>query len=265
MLAAEAQVPGAELAPLRREVLARPVPRHIAIVMDGNGRWAECRGLPRVAGHRAGSESVRSVAREARRIGVRALTLYAFSAQNWERPPDEVSSLMDLLREFLLSERAELLDNQIRLRAVGQVERLPPHVSEPLAELIEATAAQGEMVLTLALSYGSREELAQAARMLADEAAQGRRSPATIDEQALHEKLWTRELPDLDLLIRTGGERRLSNFLLWQAAYAELAFVDIAWPDFREVDLLEAVLDFQKRERRFGRTSAQLSTGAGSW
>jgi undecaprenyl diphosphate synthase len=262
---AEARGSEADLASLRREVLERPVPRHIAIVMDGNGRWAEGRGLPRVAGHRAGSESVRSVTREARRIGVRALTLYAFSAQNWERPPEEVSALMDLLREFLLSERAELLDNQIRLCAVGQVEKLPPRVAEPLAELVDATSGQREMVLTLALSYGSREELAQAARLLASEAAHGQRAPEAIDEQALHEKLWTRELPDLDLLLRTGGERRLSNFLLWQAAYAELAFVDIPWPDFREVDLLEAVVDFQKRERRFGRISAQLSRGAGSW
>jgi undecaprenyl diphosphate synthase len=262
---AEARRPEAELARLRREALERPVPRHIAIVMDGNGRWAEGRGLPRVAGHRAGSESVRSVAREARRIGVRALTLYAFSAQNWERPPEEVSALMDLLREFLLSERAELIDNQIRLCAVGQVEKLPPHVADPLAELIEATRSQSEMVLTLALSYGSREELAQAARALAAEVAEGRRAPEAIDEPALHGKLWTRDLPDLDLLLRTGGERRLSNFLLWQAAYAELAFVDVAWPDFREVDLLQAVVDFQKRERRFGRTSAQLSSEAGSW
>jgi undecaprenyl diphosphate synthase len=176
-----------------------------------------------------------------------------------------VSALMDLLREFLLSERAELIDNQIRLSAVGQVEKLPTHVAGPLAELIAATRSQSEMVLTLALSYGSREELAQAARVLAAEVAERSRAPETIDEAALHEKLWTRELPDLDLLLRTGGERRLSNFLLWQAAYAELAFVDVAWPDFREADLLQAVVDFQKRERRFGRTSAQLAGGAGSW
>jgi undecaprenyl diphosphate synthase len=250
--------PTAEIANLRREVLAHPVPAHVAIVMDGNGRWAEARGLSRIAGHREGSESVRSVTREARRIGVRALTLYAFSAQNWGRPPEEVTALMDLLREYLLSERNELLDNQIRLNAAGELWRLPSHVTEPLDELRQITRGQKQMVLTLALSYGSREELARAAQELAREAKEGKIDPADIDTAALDARLWTHELPDPDLLLRTGGERRLSNFLLWQGAYAELMFTDTPWPEFREAELLAAVLDFQRRERRFGLTSAQL-------
>ncbi len=247
-----------ETASLRREVLAQPVPAHIAIVMDGNGRWAEARGLPRIAGHREGSESVRSVTREARRIGVRALTLYAFSAQNWGRPPEEVTALMDLLREYLLSERNELLDNQIRLDAAGELWRLPSHVTEPLDELRQITKGQKQMVLTLALSYGSREELARAAQDLAREVSAGSLDAASIDPEAIERRLWTHGLPDPDLLLRTGGERRLSNFLLWQGAYAELMFTDTPWPEFRENDLLAAVLDYQQRERRFGLTSAQL-------
>jgi undecaprenyl diphosphate synthase len=252
-----------ETAILRREVLAQPVPAHIAIVMDGNGRWAEARGLPRIAGHREGSESVRSVTREARRIGVRALTLYAFSAQNWGRPPEEVTALMDLLREYLLSERNELLDNQIRLDAAGELWRLPSHVIEPLEELRQITRGQKQMVLTLALSYGSREELARAAQELAREVASGKLDAASIDTAALERRLWTHGLPEPDLLLRTGGERRLSNFLLWQCAYAELMFSDTPWPECREDDLLAAVLDYQQRERRFGLTSAQLRRGGG--
>jgi undecaprenyl diphosphate synthase len=249
---------------LRAEAKAAPVPAHVAIVMDGNGRWAEALGLDRIQGHREGSESVRAVTREARRLGVRFLTLYAFSAQNWQRPPEEVEALMDLLREYLLKERAELVDNQVRLSAIGELEKLPPHVTEPLAELRAATAAKAaerpnEMVLTLALSYGSREEIVAAVRSLAAEAAAGRLAPAAIDEAALGRRLWTADLPDPDLLIRTGGERRLSNYLLWQAAYAELCFVETPWPEFRELALLSAVREFQRRERRFGLTSAQVA------
>jgi undecaprenyl diphosphate synthase len=255
--------PTAEIAALRREVMANPVPAHVAIVMDGNGRWAEARGLPRVAGHREGSESVRSVTREARRIGVGALTLYAFSAQNWGRPPEEVTALMDLLREYLLSERNELLDNEIRLDAAGELWRLPGHVLEPLEELRRITRGQRQMVLTLALSYGSREELARASQDLARDAKLGKLEPDDIDPAAIEERLWTRGLPDPDLVLRTGGERRLSNFLLWQAAYAELMFTDKPWPEFREADLLTAILDYQQRERRFGLTSAQLRSVRG--
>ena len=244
-----------ELLALRREVMEASVPRHVALIMDGNGRWAEARGQPRVAGHREGSESVRAVTREARRVGVEALTLYAFSAQNWERPEDEVEALMDLLREYLLKERAELWDNQIRLQAAGDVERLPERVLGPLRELSAHTATQPtKMTLTLALSYGSREEIVQAARRIVEEGL----AASQIDEDAVAARLWTAGLPALDLLVRTGGERRISNFLLWQAAYAELGFVETSWPEFRERELLLCVREFQRRERRFGKTSAQL-------
>jgi undecaprenyl diphosphate synthase len=238
---------------LRRRVRERPLPRHVAIIMDGNGRWAEARGLPRVEGHRHGSESVRAVAREARRIGLEALTLYAFSAQNWARPPGEVKALMDLLAEFLDSERAEIMENGIRLEAIGELDRLPRSVRGRLEALREASRANRAMVLTLALSYDGREELAQAARRAA-----ARHRPEAIDAAAIEAELWTAGLPELDLLIRTSGERRISNFLLWQCAYAELRFVETLWPDFRERELLEAVDDFQGRERRFGLTGAQV-------
>ncbi len=257
-----------ELASLRAEVKASPVPAHVAIVMDGNGRWAEARGLGRIAGHREGSESVRAVTREARRLGVRFLTLYAFSAQNWQRPPDEVEALMNLLREYLLKERAELVDNQVHLSAIGEIDRLPLRVTEPLAELRAVTAARAserpnEMVLTLALSYGSREEIVSAVQGLATEAKAGRLEPADIDEAVLSKRLWSADLPDPDLIIRTGGERRLSNYLLWQGAYAELCFVDTPWPEFRELGLLATLREYQGRERRFGKTSAQVASGRG--
>jgi len=252
--------PNEKIAELRAELAGRRLPAHVAIVMDGNGRWAEARKLPRLAGHREGSESVRAVTREARRLGIGALTLYAFSAQNWGRPPEEVSGLMDLLREYLLSERQELLDNQIRLEAIGELDKLPARVLEPLTELREVTARADRMVLTLALSYGSREELARVARELAEEVGAGSRDAESIDAAVLQSRLATRKLPDPDLLLRTGGEWRLSNFLLWQSAYTELMFLDVPWPEFREVQFLEALLDFQRRERRFGLTSAQIRT-----
>jgi len=238
---------------LRQRVRARPLPRHVAIIMDGNGRWAEARHLPRVAGHREGSASVRAVAREARAVGIEALTLYAFSQQNWARPPGEVKALMDLLAEFLDSERREILDNGIRLSAIGELDRLPGSVRQRLDALCAESRGNRGMVLTLALSYDGREELAQAARR----AARKMRADA-IGVPQLEAELWTAGLPELDLLVRTSGERRISNFLLWQCAYAELSFVETLWPDFRERALLEAVADFQARERRFGLTGAQL-------
>jgi undecaprenyl diphosphate synthase len=224
--------------------------------MDGNGRWAETRGLPRLEGHRKGSDSVREVTRAARRLGLQALTLYAFSAQNWERPPDEVSGLMDLLRDFLFQERSEILDNQIRLHAIGDLDRLPPRVREPLEELREVSRLNDRMTLTLALSYGGREELIAAARQIAAD----RLTPDQVDAQAIEERLWTKGLPPLELVIRTSGEVRVSNFLLWQIAYAEIHLTETLWPDFGERDLLVAIEDFQRRERRFGKTSAQLRT-----
>jgi undecaprenyl diphosphate synthase len=247
---------GLDLEGLRQRVRARPLPRHVAIIMDGNGRWAEARGLPRVAGHREGSESVRSVTREARRVGVEALTLYAFSQQNWARPPEEVAALMDLLARYLDSERSEILENDIRLHAIGQLARLPGGVRGRLEELAAASRGNRSMVLTLALSYDGREEIVEAARR----AARGR-PPEAIDASAFERELSTAGLPELDLLVRTSGERRISNFLLWQCAYAELAFVETLWPDFRERELLEAIADFQARERRFGLTGAQLQGG----
>jgi undecaprenyl diphosphate synthase len=244
-----------QLAELEARVRARPLPRHVAVIMDGNGRWAESRGLPRVAGHREGAEAVRAVVRTARRIGLEALTLYAFSMQNWARPAEEVEALMLLLGEFLETERGEMRENAVRLNAIGDLDRLPAPLRAQLATVMAETAGNGGLVLTLALSYGGREELVHAARAAA--------AAGPVDEAALEAHLWTRGLPELDLLVRTSGERRISNFLLWQAAYAELLFTDVLWPDFRDEAFLSAVADFQARERRFGLTGAQQKAQGG--
>jgi len=222
--------------------------------MDGNGRWAAQRGLPRIEGHRKGSDSVSEVTRAARRLGLPALTLYAFSAQNWERPPDEVEGLMDLLREYLFKERAEIMDNGIRLHAIGDLDRLPARVREPLDELRRDSAGNLKMILTLALSYGGREEIIAMVRKVAEDKLR----PEQIDAKAVEDRLWTAGLPPLELVVRTSGEVRVSNFLLWQLAYAEIHLSETLWPDFGELDLLLALEDFQRRERRFGKTSAQL-------
>ncbi len=251
-----------ELIRLRAEVRARKLPGHVGIIMDGNGRWAEQRGLARLEGHRRGSDSVRSVTRAARKIDLPALTLYAFSSQNWSRPPAEVEGLMDLLREYLHKERAEILDNGIRLNAIGELDKLPARVREPLEELRGVSAKNDKMVLTLALSYGGREELAHAARRIAEDVQAGTLAPADVDARAVEERLWTHGLPPLELVVRTSGEKRLSNFLLWQMAYAEIHYTDVSWPDFGERDLLYALADFQNRERRFGLTSAQIRTAS---
>jgi undecaprenyl diphosphate synthase len=234
------------------------LPRHVAIIMDGNGRWATARGLPRLEGHRRGADSVRDVTRAAREIGLQALTLYAFSTQNWSRPPDEVLGLMQLLHEFVHQERAEILDNAIRLRAVGEIDKLPDFVRGPLLELCTVSASNRGMTLTLALSYGGRESLVDVARRLCARAVAGELRPDAVDEELIDGELWTAGLPPLDLLIRTSGERRLSNFLLWESAYAELWFTDVAWPDFDRTHLVAALEDYAQRERRFGKTSAQL-------
>ncbi len=236
---------------LEARVRARPLPRHVAIIMDGNGRWAESRGLSRVEGHRVGSESVRAVTRQARKIGIEALTLYAFSAQNWARPDEEVGALMQLLAEYLDSERGEIMENQIRLNAIGETSRLPSFVRERLQDVRAASAGNAGMVLTLALSYGGQEEIVQAAQAAA-------RAPGGVEAASIEANLWTASLPPLDLLVRTSGEVRISNFLLWQSAYAEMVFTDTLWPDFREAELLHAVAEFQARQRRFGLTSAQV-------
>jgi undecaprenyl diphosphate synthase len=245
-------------ADLEKAVRLKAVPQHVAIIMDGNGRWAEAMNRPRLDGHREGSSSVRDVTRCCRRIGVRALTLYAFSSQNWNRPPEEVAGLMELLREYIIEEREEILSNGIRLEAVGELEKLPRYVSEPLDALRRDSQHHSDMVLTLALSYGGQEELVNAAKRLVHLALSGELKVDDIDRNAVQQALWTGALPDVDLIIRTSGEQRLSNFMPWQSAYAELVFTDTAWPDFRARRMLECIHAFQNRERRFGLTSSQL-------
>ncbi len=251
--------PSESLQRLEAEVKSRPLPAHVGIIMDGNGRWAEQQGRVRVEGHREGSNSVREVTRCARRVGLKALTLYAFSSQNWSRPADEVAALMDLLREYLEKERPEIMENQIRLNAIGEVDKLPKYVKEPLDALRRDSANHEGLVLTLALSYGGREEILRSARTLAERVSAGELKPSQIDEKTFESTLWTHGLPTLDLVIRSSGEQRISNFLLWQAAYAELVFTDIAWPDFRQEQFLQCLEQYQTRERRFGLTGAQVA------
>ena len=237
-----------------------PLPRHIAIIMDGNGRWAQSRGLDRVRGHEAGAESVREITRACREKGVSALTLYSFSTENWKRPSSEVSALMSLLERYLSSERREIMDNGVRLQAIGQLERLPVFVRMPLKALCHESRNNKGMVLSLALSYGCRAEIVDAAKALARQVKAGRLDPERIDEALFSNHLYTAGLPDPDLLIRTSGELRVSNFLLWQIAYAEMYVTDVAWPDFRRPQLDEALAAFGSRERRFGFTGAQLAS-----
>lgn len=227
--------------------------------MDGNGRWAQQRGLDRLEGHRVGADSVRDVVRAARQLGIEALTLYAFSAQNWARPAHEVAGLMALLRDYLVEERAEILENDIRLQAIGDIDRLPPLVRDPLDALSAESAGNGSMRLILALSYGGRESIARAVRALAQRVADGELAPEDVDADRVSSFLPTHELPPLDLLIRTSGEQRISNFMLWELAYAELVFADALWPDFRRQQLYEALEIYAQRERRFGLTGTQLA------
>jgi undecaprenyl diphosphate synthase len=243
-----------------RRIRAETIPRHVAVIMDGNGRWAERRGLDRVQGHRAGIEAVRATVRAAHELGVRFLTLYAFSTENWSRPKGEVDALMGLLEHYLAAELEELDRNGIRLRAIGRLDRLPEVTRVKLEEALERTRDNSEMTVVFALSYGGRTEIADAARKLARDVESGKLDPEQIDEKTFAAYLYDPELPDPDLLIRTGGEARVSNFLLWQIAYAELHVTDVMWPDFRKNDLVEAVWDYQQRERRYGLTSAQLQS-----
>jgi undecaprenyl diphosphate synthase len=236
-----------------------PLPEHVAIIMDGNGRWASARGGARADGHRQGAEAVRRVVRAAREIGIPCLTLYAFSAQNWQRPPAEVTALMRLLHRFVIDERAELDARGIRLTTIGDEARLPAFVRGPLTALAEATRANRGMTLCLALSYGGRESIVRAARQLARAAVGGRLAPEAIDEAQVARALDTRALPPLDLVIRTSGEQRLSNFMLWEAAYAELYFTDVMWPDFGREHFEAALAAYARRERRFGRLSASVA------
>lgn len=229
-----------------------PPPVHVAIIMDGNGRWAKTRGLPRAAGHRRGAEAVREAVRSAADLGISYLTLFGFSSENWKRPHTEVRDLMGLLRFYLRSEIKELHSNGVRLRVVGERKRLDPDIVSLIEEAERKTAANTKFTLVLALSYGGRQELLNAARQLAEDAAAGQINPAAIDEQLFASRLFTAGIPDPDLLIRTSGEKRISNFLLWQCAYAELVFQDVLWPDFSRLDLEAAIRDYHGRERRYG-------------
>ncbi|PXF54461.1 MAG: isoprenyl transferase [Deltaproteobacteria bacterium] len=235
------------------------LPRHLAIIMDGNGRWAKRRGLPRIIGHRQGVKAVHSTVRLCRELDIPVLTLYAFSQENWGRPRAEVSALMDLLYDNLKSELDEMLGNQISLRAIGQIERLPERVRTCLLNTIERTSSNTAMILNLALSYGGRAEIVGAARRLAKRCLSGTLDPEDIDEAVFASNLDTAGLPDPDLLIRTSGENRLSNFLLFQTAYSEFYITPTLWPDFDEDELLKALFEYQKRERRFGLTDEQHS------
>ena len=239
--------------------IPHPLPEHIALIMDGNGRWAKERGAPREEGHRVGSEVVNQIVRTCRRWGVKHLTLYAFSEQNWGRPKAEIKALMTLLDEYLKAQRADILENRIRLRAIGDLHKLPLWVRLPLTALIKESAQAQGMTLTLALSYGGREELVNAVRSIAQKVEKGQLSSKEINEAQLQAHLYAPDIPHPDLIIRTSGEQRLSNFLLWQCAYAELEFLPIPWPEFNESILHEVCVRFAKRERRYGLTSAQLS------
>jgi undecaprenyl diphosphate synthase len=227
-------------------------PRHVAIIMDGNGRWATARGLPRVAGHRRGADAVRRTVTAATELGIEYLTLFGFSSENWKRPTEEVDDLMGLLRHYLRGEIAELHRNGVRLRVIGRRERLPVDIVTLIANSEELTRDNTKLQLTVALSYGGRDEIAFAARQIAEAARAGRLSSEAIDEACFARHLFTAALPDPDLLIRTSGEQRISNFLLWQTAYSEFVFTDTLWPDFSKEDLKRAVDDFNGRERRYG-------------
>ncbi len=234
------------------------LPRHVAIIMDGNGRWAKRRGLHRVRGHVAGAESVRVVVRLARRLGIEYLTLYTFSEENWQRPTTEIRAIMNLLLRYLRQELAEMQENQIALRAIGDLQRLAENVRRELSRTEEATREGARMTLSLALSYGGRHEIVQAAQSLAEAVQAGRLRPEDITPESFASRLFTTGIPDPDLLVRTSGEYRLSNFLLWQSAYTELYFTDTLWPDFREDDFIKALLEYQQRDRRFGLTQEQV-------
>ena len=239
------------------------IPHHVAIIMDGNGRWAEQRGISRIQGHRAGLEAIRAVVRGAHELGIRFLTLYAFSIENWNRPKVEVNELMRLLDHYLDAEIDEVMRNGVQVRAIGRIDQLPSAVAAKVRAAVERTRANREMVLVFALSYGGRAEIVDAARKLLREAEIGKIDPESLDEKTFAAHLYDPELPDPDLLIRTGAESRVSNFLLWQIAYSEIYTTDLMWPDFRKPHLVEALIDYQDRERRFGMTGAQVHGGEG--
>lgn len=234
------------------------IPTHVAVIMDGNGRWAKARQMDRTEGHRKGVETVRTVMRAASEIGIKYLTLYTFSTENWSRPAAEVDALMDLMVQAVANETAELVENGIVLKVIGDLDRLPEKTKKALNECLEATSKGKSSTIILALSYSSKWEITQATKKIASEVKAGTIAPEMIDENMISSFLTTKEFPDPDMLIRTGGECRISNFLLWQIAYAELYFTDELWPDFSRESLFEAIVTFQSRERRFGKTSEQL-------
>lgn len=243
-------------------LIKEKLPHHVAIIMDGNGRWAEQRSLDRIAGHQQGAASVRRAVQTCRRIEIPYLTLFAFSSENWSRPREEVDALMALLKEFLLTELKEMVEQGIRLQAVGDLQRLPKDVLTVLNDVGKQTSAGTRMVLTLALSYGGRDDILQAVRRLMVLSREGNLLPEEVSETIFSRYLWTAQLPEPDLLIRTSGEFRISNFFLWQLAYTEIYVTSTLWPDFGSEELVRALLDYQGRERRFGLTGEQIKTGA---
>ncbi len=247
---------------MKEQIDLSRLPRHIAIIMDGNGRWAQQNGMERFMGHQEGVVSVRKVVEAAGRLGVEFITVYTFSTENWNRPKAEVDSLMDLMVQAIKKESADLMKNNVRLTAIGDIDRLPLLTKDGLMQCIEMTSANTGLTLILALSYSSRWEITEAARNIAEEVKRGVISIDDIDENMLSNHLTTKYIPDPDLLIRTGGEHRISNYLLWQMAYTELYFTDVYWPQFRENNLYEAILDYQRRERRYGKTGEQVKNNS---
>ncbi len=233
------------------------LPKHVAIIMDGNGRWANRQGKERLFGHKNGAQVVRKITTFARKIGIKALTLYAFSEQNWNRPEEEVEGLMELLKKYIIAERKEILDNGIRFTAIGNLDKLSPDIQELISDMTEVSKNNQGMDFSIALSYGSQQEIVTAVRKIAAKCKQHKLEPEQINEETINSHLFTSHLPPLDLIIRTSGELRLSNFMLWQAAYAEFYFSQTAWPDFNEDEFEKALEEYSKRERRFGRTEGK--------
>lgn len=243
---------------MEKEIDKNNLPKHLAIIMDGNGRWAKNQGMLRVFGHEKGTKSVKQTVENCAKLGIDFLTLYAFSTENWNRPKIEVDTLMKLLVSSLKKELKTLQSNNIKLNAIGNLDNLPTGVRKELTEVIEKTQANTRMTLTLALSYGARDEIINAVKIISEKVKNNIISADAIEESIINQHLYTQNMPDVDLVIRTSGEHRISNFLLWQIAYAEFYFTDVLWPDFNEEELLKALLSYQKRERRFGKTSEQI-------
>jgi undecaprenyl diphosphate synthase len=243
---------------MEKEIDKNNLPKHLAIIMDGNGRWAKNQGMLRVFGHEKGTKSVKQTVENCAKLGIDFLTLFAFSTENWNRPKIEVDTLMKLLVSSLKKELKTLQSNNIKLNAIGNLDNLPTGVRKELTEVIEKTKANTRMTLTLALSYGARDEIINAVKIISEKVKNNIISVDTIEESIINQHLYTQNMPDVDLVIRTSGEHRISNFLLWQIAYAEFYFTDVLWPDFNEEELLKALLSYQKRERRFGKTSEQI-------